>query len=288
MSKKRKHKAKVEKAPLPKPSAIRAAAESAMASTIDRVLTGMGYSLRGRRSKRKELIAKAGDTAVESAGLTPQDEVKERMESRPVPTTLNAPHDFGTGPTPQRKAMADDEIEPSEDGKTIRFLDGSVLDSLFSRKNIDGDQYNSGRQFYMDWYNSGLSASGVIDLDRPIVDGSGKLNTSDIMHDAMKAHEAAKAHVGPVHYRVLEALLLKEEGLEPFGRRRFGYGTRRDAVTAAIAVLRLALEHLVDHYFKRRRPQTMSAHAYGYRPEPSPEAGEQRKDRRTTVRTVEV
>lgn len=233
-------------------------AEAEESRTIDRIVKGLGFTLKHKSTQRARMIAKAGDDAV----LAYSDPLV--IADAPSRT------DYGTGATPQRLDKAAEEVEsvPGISTATIRLLDGSVLDACLSRRNISFDQYNAGAQFYRDWFNSGISGVGAVDLERPLVDqASGSRSLADLRIACADRFSRAKAHVGPVHFRVLSPLILEEEGLEAFGRRRFGYNTKRDAVTAAIAVLRLALEHLVEFYLPAQRSTSIvSTHREDFRP----------------------
>lgn len=175
------------------------------------------------------------------------------------------------GPTPERLAKANGEFEEftadqTEHWRAIRMLDNHVLEFLQSRRIISGDQYCAGAQFYDDWYTAGMAASGVIDPGRVIVDG-GKVDlVSDIKLEALGQWAKAVQAVGLVHSQILTDVLLVEETLENWGRRRFGYKNEKQAKQAATVAIKLALEALDYYYHGQRKQRTRSAHAPDYRP----------------------
>lgn len=179
-------------------------------------------------------------------------------------------------PTPERLAKSNGEFEEftadqTEHWRAIRMLDKHVLEFLQSRRIISGDQYCAGAQFYDDWYNAGMAASGVIDPGRVIVDG-GKVDLiSDIKLEALGQWTKAVQAVGLIHSQILTDVLLVEETLEDWGRRRFGYKNPKDAKKAGTVAIKLALEALDYYYHGQRKNRTRSAHAPDYRPEIDPE-----------------
>lgn len=177
-------------------------------------------------------------------------------------------------PTPERLARAAGDVdfvivedkERNETVSTIRMLDGSVLDMLVSRGAVTGDQYHAGARFYEDWYLSGLAASGVIDPTRVIVDGSGRTHTTERQLAAMTRYKDAVKALGMSHGIVMQCVVLAEEKLEEFGRRRYGYSQAKLAKTAAITALRDALDELDHHYNGPRKVRSRHTHATDYRP----------------------
>lgn len=177
-------------------------------------------------------------------------------------------------PTRERLARAGDDVEvviidDKEEGRTVatlRMLDGSVLDMLLSRGTITGDQYHAGAGFYQDWYLSGLAASGVIDPTRVVVDGSGRTLTTDRQLDAMTRYKDAVKALGITHGLVMQSIVLLEETLEAFGRRRYGYAKAKLAKTASITALRNALDELDLHYHGKRERRLRHGHTTDYRP----------------------
>lgn len=156
-----------------------------------------------------------------------------------------------------------------ETATTERMLDGSVLDRLASRGSITGDQYNAGAVFYADWYASGLAASGVVDLEKPIVDNSPKPDPTSRMDAQTRYAKAVKA-IGIVHSLPLTCMILSEESLEAYGRRRLGYKNPKDCRTAAVTALRISLDALDMYYHGDRRHRYGASHVSGYRPEIKP------------------
>jgi hypothetical protein len=167
--------------------------------------------------------------------------------------------------------MAGDQVEtftPSENEnwRAIRLLDTHVLEYLQSRSIITGDQYCAGVEFYSDWYKAGLAASGVIDPGRVIVDGGSSDTMTEIKLDALHRWQRAVQALGLIHSQVLTDILLTEEPLVQWGRRRAGQNSPKLAKLAALTALRLSLEALDLHYHGRRRTPARSSHAEDYRP----------------------
>lgn len=175
------------------------------------------------------------------------------------------------GPTPERLRMAGENVEafsPDESlhHRAIRMLDGHILHQLASRSVISGDQFNAGTQFFSDWYYSGLAASGVIDPGRVIVDGGDAMRESDRKLAAMTRWKRAVQAVGQIHCTVLTAVVLREEDLAAYGRRRYGQKSAKLARLQATASLIDALTSLDHHYYGQRRTGQRTSHADGYRP----------------------
>jgi hypothetical protein len=179
------------------------------------------------------------------------------------------------GPTPERLARAGEDVEvltpdKSENWRTVRMLDGNVLDRLASRSVITGDQYAAGCRLYADWYKSGLAASGVIDPGRVIVDGGLRDHFSD--HKMAAGHRFGQAirAIGRVHSMVLIDVVLHEERLESYGRKRYGSTSAKIAKRDATVALIDALTSLDYHYYGLRETKTRVSRAEGYRPEIPP------------------
>lgn len=183
------------------------------------------------------------------------------------------------GPTPERLRRAGRDVEaftPDESlhHHAIRMLDGHVLERLASRKVIGGDLYNSGLRFYSDWYYAGLAASGVIDPSRVVVDGGQPVHESDRRLAALTRWKRAVVAVGLIHCTVLSSVLLNEESLENYGRRRYGHKARKLAILAATTALIDGLTALDHHYHGPRDVQTRASHTADYRPGIPPPARE--------------
>lgn len=179
--------------------------------------------------------------------------------------------DESQGPTKERLRMAGDHVEtftPSENEnwKAIRLLDNHVLEFLQSRGIVTGDQYSAGVQFYSDWYVAGLANSGVIDPGRVIVDGGQIDHLSEVKMAALTRWQRAVQSVGLIHSQVLTDILLSEERLEDWGRRRCGQQSSKLAKLAAQTAIRLSLEALDLHYHGHRNTPNRAAHAEDYRP----------------------
>lgn len=196
---------------------------------------------------------------------------RRRKPAQPSTAREYVPGD-GLGPTPQRRAMAgEDEIEivtpdQSHNWRAVRMLDGHVLEYLRNRKAINADHYEAGHRFYSDWYHAGLAASGVIDPGRVIVDGGNHDAMQDRKLTALNAWQKAVQGVGLIHSTILSDILLVEERLESWGRRRRGQNNPKLARHAAITALVLALEALDLFYYPPRRDKVRAAHAPDYKP----------------------
>jgi hypothetical protein len=179
-------------------------------------------------------------------------------------------------PTRERLRRAEGEYERivtdiDEDGRktpveTLRMLDGSLLDRLARRGSIDGEQYHAGARFYGDWYFAGLSASGVLDPTRDIVDGGGPPPESERrMAAKTRYHRAIKA-MSTRHGMVMQCCVLAEETLMSFGCRIHRLRDPKRGAAAALITLKDALSALDEHYNGRRTSGMVSAHEEGYRP----------------------
>lgn len=177
-------------------------------------------------------------------------------------------------PTTERlaKARGDHEDFVTESGRrTLRMLDGSVLDMLASRRSITGDQYAAGAEFYRDWYLAGLAASGVIDPAKEVVDGGQIAGQSEVQMHHLGKWQKAVAAIGRVHSNAIVCIVLNEERLEDFGKRVFGYAKAKNAALSALTSLRLALTELDHHYHGQRHTKTRVSHLNDYRPTELPE-----------------
>jgi len=175
------------------------------------------------------------------------------------------------GPTPERLRQAGGAVEDISPDKSLhhramRMLDNHTLEGLASRGRITGGQYQAGAQFYADWYDGGLAASGVIDPGRVVVDGGKRHEDSDRRLDALTRHKRAIQAVGIIHSHVLVSVVLLQESLESYGQRYCHQQAVKLAKVAATAVLVAALAELDNHYHGRRHGRIRTACADGYRP----------------------
>ncbi len=171
--------------------------------------------------------------------------------------------------TQERLAKAGENVEDfiTDTGRrTKRLLDGSVLDLLLNRGSITGDMYAAGLRYYRDWYESGLAASGTVDLSNERVDGGQRVLEPGRQLDALTRWKRANIAVGDMHRRALICLVLLGEDLEHYGRRTSNRVSSKDAKIAAITALQLALQQLDQSYYGKRKPRTASAHSHDYRP----------------------
>lgn len=165
----------------------------------------------------------------------------------------------------------EDEIEivtpdKSHNWRAVRMLDRHVLEYLKNRRAISADQYEAGSRFFSDWYIAGLAASGVIDPGRVIVDGGFDNHVSDRKLFALHSWQRAVQSIGVIHSTILCDMVLLEERLESWGRRRRNQKNPKLARHAAITALVLALEALVAYYYPPRRDRTRASHVPDYRP----------------------
>lgn len=211
------------------------------------------------------------DAAFQDARLRQRFEPKGRVPMPDAPVEpIRGPVDPGDGPTPQRRAMAGDMLEDflPKDGKlTVRLLDDSVIESLYTRGSLSGDQYVAGSTFYSDWYEAGLSGSGVIDPMREVVDGGTHKPVSDRQLDALFRFKRAILAIGSQHSKAAIAMVIIGEKPEQYGRREHHRKPLKDARTAGITSLQNALSELDVHYYGQRRNRTRTFHG------PDSEAG---------------
>ena len=178
------------------------------------------------------------------------------------------------GPTPERLAKAGRQVEPvaSETGfKTLRMLDGSVLEALATlgqkapRKGITGDQYYAGCRYYADHYLAGLQASGVIDPGRVVVDGGGRdENREERRLSAMSRFNAALRAIDRYSRDILSDVVLRDMPLNEYAERFRSFPLARERRAIALQRLRDALDQLDAHYNLPRRERVRTAHAPDY------------------------
>lgn len=162
----------------------------------------------------------------------------------------------GEIPTPERLRKAGDAIShhKTDEGRTaFRFTDGDILEHMQARSMIDGDQYGAGKQFYSDWYNSGLAASGVVDPGRVIVDGGNpEPGVIRRMEFAQRWTIACRA-IGAVHLHPLTDMVLLDTPATTYAMRHMGMKDPKDCRLGAYILLKAALDALVLHYYGQRR-----------------------------------
>lgn len=209
------------------------------------------------------------------AKLARRFEPKGPILHDPVMQVIDLPDDTGEGPTPQREARAGDMLEEfvAKGGRrTVRLLDGSVLELLNSRGSITADQYNAGWSFYESWYIAGMAASGAVDPSREVVDGGQHKPVTDRQLDAMWRFKRAIQAVGIVHSKALICMVLLDEKPVDYGRRVYKRTQEKQATVAGITALVDALTALDFHlYGARKSPRMSSAHMPDYRPTQMPE-----------------
>ena len=186
------------------------------------------------------------------------------------------PHDDGEGPTPQRLAMAGDQVETfvpkeNENWRAIRLTDRHVLEELLGRGEIKTEWYSAGMRYLSDWYEAGLAHSGVIDPGRVIVDGGKPEFISERRIDAMTRFNRALRRLGREHRHVLRQVVLVEtHGLVQYGRDFLHQKNAKLASVRARQRLEDALQVLARHYNPEppppRNARHRSSHAPDYRP----------------------
>lgn len=177
--------------------------------------------------------------------------------------------DQPVGPTPERLAKAGDDVDEfvTDSGRrTMRLMDGSVLDQLEKAGVLTGDQYNAGCAIYSDWYFSGLAFSGVIDPGKEVVDGGNKDPTNEKQMASLTRYARAIQHLGMVHSHVVTNVVLLEVTREEYGFRRWGQRSPKLARLATNTALIGALEELDRFYYGRRDVKMRHAGAPDYRP----------------------
>ena len=199
------------------------------------------------------------------------DMIERQFSGKERPPEARSLPDDGYDATPERMAKAGGDFErfvpfENENWRATRMLDKHVLEYLQSRSIITGDQYAAGFQFYSDWYMAGLAFSGVIDPGRVIVDGGKSNQLSEVKLEAHHRWTRALRGVGKIHGGVLCDVLLLEETLEDFGRRRFGHKSPKLAKLAGQTAVQLALNELDLFYYGHRNTPARSSHAEDYRP----------------------
>lgn len=173
------------------------------------------------------------------------------------------------GPTPERLRMAGegvDEFVTDTGRRTVRLMDGSVLDQLEKARVISGDQYNAGCQIYADWYFSGLAFSGVIDPGKEVVDGGNKDPTNERQMASLTGYARAIQHLGLVHSHVVTNVVLLEVSREEYAARRWGQRSPKLGRLATNTALIGALEELDTFYYGRRDNRMRQSAVDDYRP----------------------
>lgn len=177
------------------------------------------------------------------------------------------------GPTPERlrqaRAAGPDAVQDVvtevaagdtvEKAATRRLLDGDVLELLLKRGVIDAEQYACGRDFHRHWERSPLGTSGVVDLERPRVDGGQHKPESEARLHHLTEWKKLVVALGAVHSAPLCICVLEGQSLEDYGLRRSGYRNGRQARDWAQARLTGALEQLVHIMLGDRRARTVAA-----------------------------
>lgn len=182
------------------------------------------------------------------------------------------------GPTPERLAMAGENVEAFSPDETINFrairmLDGSPIEKLFSlgrkapAKGITGDQFNAAFRYFSDAYHGGIvAAGGAIDLSREKVDCGGYKDIPDHRLAAQTRFNNANRSLSDDSARILSDVVLSEVPLNIFADRYRMFSQLRERRAIALNGLRTALDELVRHYWPPRRDGIAAAHVDGYRP----------------------
>lgn len=183
--------------------------------------------------------------------------------------------------TPERLAMAGDAIETfiADTGRrTVRVLDGSVLDLLMSRGKINADHYTAGMQFYSDWYVGGLANSGVIDPAKERVDGGTHKPQADEQLSALWSFVRAVHAIGHQLADPVISMVCFDETRASYCRRKYGQTQEQTANAVSTAVLLMGLAALVDHYRGPAPPTRQRTRASHVQPDWRPRIPDERKE----------
>ena len=184
----------------------------------------------------------------------------------PTPERLRQARKAGKGAVAD--AVTEVEVRPGvvERVSTKRLADRDVLLLLLGRGFIDQEQYSVGSEFYRHWEKSGLASGGVVDLERPKVDGGQhKPETEEAAWHLGRWSRMVRG-LGDIHSNVLCDCVLYAEGLEAYGLRCGPFRNARKAREWAEGCLERALKQLVINELGPRRVKTRAGMLPGARP----------------------
>lgn len=189
-------------------------------------------------------------------------------EARLKPTRERLRHARRAGKGAVADAVTEVEIRPGvvERVVTKRLADRDVLSLLLGRGFIDQEQYSVGSEFYKHWERSGLASAGVVDLERPKVDGGQFKPESDQTAWHLGVWSKMVRGLGDIHADVLCDCVLYAESLEAYGLRRGPFRNPRKAREWAEGCLERALRQLVINVLGRREVRTRAGMLPGARP----------------------
>lgn len=188
--------------------------------------------------------------------------------ARVAPTRERLRHARKAGKGAIAQVVTEVEVRPGvvERVSTKRLADRDVLSLLLARGFIDLEQYSVGQDFYRHWERSGLSSSGVVDLERPKVDGGQFKSESEATTWHLGVWSRMVRDLGDIHADVLCDCVLHSESLEDYGLRRGPFRNARKAREWAEGCLERALRQLVINVLGRRFVPTQAGMLPGARP----------------------
>lgn len=189
-------------------------------------------------------------------------------EARLQPTRERFRHARKAGKGAIADVVTEVEIRPGvvERVSTKRLADRDVLSLLLGRGFIDQEQYSVGSEFYKHWERSGLASAGVVDLERPKVDGGQFKPESDEAVWHLGVWSRMVRDLGSIHADVLCDCVLLAETLEDYGLRCGPYRNARKAREWAEGCVERALRQLVINVLGRRTVRTRVGMLPGARP----------------------
>ena len=133
----------------------------------------------------------------------------------------------------------------------VQRVSQAPLDLLLARKHIDQRLFDAGDRYRMDGYEAGIIGSGAMPLepgDRRPASGYPSFMRTLRTASALDRYGLARAQLKGAR-RVVELVCWADAGLTMAEvGRALGYTERRTAQISAMAVLRIGLEALAEHY----------------------------------------
>ena len=147
-------------------------------------------------------------------------------------------------PTPERIAKSDGFIYRSATGPTTAR--DAPLERLEARNIIDTRLYNAGVKYRLHWHNAGLQERyASLRMDGTF--GGSPETITDAMAHHRSMYERAVQFLGMRQSGVVENVCCRDMQLEDVGRK-LGWTNRPQAVAAAEALLKDALDRLAIHW----------------------------------------